>query len=106
MSEDRTIRERVATIEAKHMQLDKLISDYDGLEMIHHSLISELSKTNASIKELSLKVDDMSPIIKEVMLVKGYGSISWRILKWVGGITVGIIAMWDKIKHFTHYIFN
>jgi hypothetical protein len=105
MGDEKTIRERLAHIEAKNNSLDKLINDYDGMESFHLSLIGELAKTNESIRIMGEKVDKMYPVVREVLQVKGYGNFTWKVLKWLGGLTIAIIALWDKIKHLIHYLF-
>lgn len=110
MAEDKTIRERVAILEDNVIQIKNSVKDYNGMEEVYKSFIHEMAKTNKSIDHLKESVDSMYPIVKEVMLVKGYGSFTWKLLKWIGGITLTIITTWhfvkDSINHFFHYIFN
>ena len=110
MSEEKTLRERVAYVEAYIDRLEKLIKDYEGMEQIYLSYIHEMRKINDNIDSLSLKVDKMYPIVKDVIIVKGYGSFTWTVLRWVGTLTLIMITSWhymkDSIKHFIHYIFN
>lgn len=106
----RTIRERMALLESNHERLNKLIKDYDGMEGIYMSMINEQVKTNDNLKLLAEKVDKMYPIVKDIMFVKGYGTFTWKALKWTGGILFTLITSWhffkEHIKTLFHYIFN
>lgn len=114
MAEDKTIRERISILEDHVIQIKDTLKEYKGMEAVCRSLTEEVAKTNRSIEHLTESVDSMNPIVKEIVLVKGYGSFTWKLLKWVGGVTLTIITTWhfvkdfvkDSISHFFHYIFN
>lgn len=100
MTEEKTLRERISKLENNHRDMMQILMDNN------RNITDELTNTNSLIKDLGVKVDKMYPIVREVMQVKGYGSFTWKSLKWIGGVTIAIIALWDKIKHFTHYLFS
>jgi len=104
MNSGKTIRERVSILEAKEERLEKLIKEYEGLENIHLSFINELAKVRESIDSINKQMTEVYPIVKDVILVKGYGSFTWKLAKWIGGITLAIITSWHFIKDFVKQI--
>lgn len=103
---DRTLRERVAYLEAKHDRLDQVIKDYEGMESFHLSLIEEMKKINENVEQLTVKTDKIYPVFKQVIQAKFYGSWTFKLFIWIGGTTIAILSQWTRIKHFIHYIFS
>lgn len=89
---DLTIKERVSLLEAKQGYVEQILTKLDHLEV--------------SVSALTKEVNEMRPIIQQVTNAKIYGSWTFKILAWLGGVTVATIAMWPKIKSFLHYLFN
>lgn len=104
---DQTIRERLSIVETvlkeKGATVDKLEADYRGMDSIYESFISEIARTNENIDALREQNEKMWPIIQEIITVKGYGGIAWKILKWMGGILAAIIVSWHHIKEVIHW---
>lgn len=89
---DLTIKERVSFLEAKQDYIEQILAKLEHLEI--------------SVAGLTKEVSEMRPIVQQVTNAKIYGSWTFKILAWLGGATVGTIAMWPKIKSFMHYLFS
>ena len=95
-----TLRERVAQLELER--------EIEGKQL--NEIKIQLTKTSDMMLSMSSKIDEMYPIVKDVMMVREYGSFTWRALKWLGAVTFTVIVSWhmfkDGIKDFITYIFR
>jgi hypothetical protein len=103
---DKTLRERVAILEINNNRIERLIIDYEQAQKTNRELMNEIQKMNQNISILSDRVNKMYPVVKEVMQAKFYGSWTFKILAWLGGIALILISIWPKIKGFIHYLFK
>lgn len=95
-----TLRERV-----KELELERAVQDskLDAIKI-------QLDLTNKIIAQMSERLNEMYPIVKDVTMVREYGTFTWRLLKWIGGVTFSLFVSWhlfkEHIKHFFNYIFQ
>jgi len=93
-----TLRERVAQLELEREIESKQLNE----------IKIQLTMTSDIMSKMSEKLDEMYPIVKEVMMAREYGSFTWKVLKWLGYCTFSTIISWhffkDAIKDFFIYI--
>ena len=93
---DKSLEERVSLLEMRAENSE--------------TLLLEMSKTNKNIEKLAEKVSEMHPIVMDIVLVRGYGNLTWRVTKIVGSILLVLMTLGgqlkEHIKHVFHYIFG
>jgi len=65
-----------------------------------------MTNMDKKIDDLVAKQAKMYPIVKDIMFVKGYGSFTWKVFRYIGIATLGVFAFGHKLKEFWHWIIN
>ena len=108
MGGEQTSRERIAILELESKfrseQILELQNQNDRMSATLDAVLDAIKTANISHDAVIAKIDEMYPIVIDFTKVKGYGSMAWKIAKWVGGTTITILTLWKHIEHVWRWI--